>query len=171
MIDFVKFAEAKNASLITFCSIWIGSILTILRFNQALPLGYEFYLPIVLPLFMIATIIALSAFFPRLLHHFHKSGDGPKNLLFFGDIATFAPAAYAARLRERYLPPQDEAYARSYLDDLEIQIAVHGAIAARKFRRFNCAALVVMAAFAILAIPAVLEILGIIQGLSSEHAG
>lgn len=157
MIDFVKFAEAKNAALVTFCSFWVGSILTVLRFNQTLPLAYENYLTFALPILIVAALVSLAAFFPRLLHHFHKRGDGPRNLLFFGDVASFTAAAYGARLRERYYPPEGAAYTNSYLDDLEVQIAVQAAIAHRKFRFFNWAAGLVMLAFVFLAVPAIWE--------------
>ncbi|ASY56645.1 hypothetical protein SS05631_c17120 [Sinorhizobium sp. CCBAU 05631] len=34
MIDSVKFAERKNAALLTFCSVWIGAIINALKLRS-----------------------------------------------------------------------------------------------------------------------------------------
>ncbi|WP_332117594.1 Pycsar system effector family protein [Azorhizobium caulinodans] len=153
MIDFVKFAETKNAALLTFSSVWIGSIIAMLRSDQTLPLGYDLAFKVILCLLVVAAIISLYSLLPKWLHHFHKPGDCSKNLLYFGDIATFDYGTYAARLRERYYPPEGVSYTDSYFTDLITQIWVQSRIARRKFRLFNCAAAFVLAGFSIAAIP------------------
>lgn len=160
MIDFVKFAETKNAALLTFCSVWIGTIVTMLRTDRTLPLGYDRALTIVLPMLTAAAVIALTSFLPRRLRHFFKPKDrDDRNLLFFGDIAKLKIDAYAERVRERYLPPGDCVYSERYVDDLIVQIAVQSRIADAKFKTFNAAAVIVLAAFVVIAIPPAAQVL------------
>ncbi|MCP1835749.1 hypothetical protein ACVMIH_007645 [Bradyrhizobium sp. USDA 4503] len=40
-IDFVKFAEIKNAALLTFSSAWIIGTINLLTSQASLPLGYN----------------------------------------------------------------------------------------------------------------------------------
>lgn len=156
MIDFVKFAEAKNAALLTFCSVWIGSIITMLRTGGPLPMGYDTALPVALPMLMVSAVITLASFLPRDLRRFFKPADREdKNLLFFGDIAKLRIETYAERVRDRYQPSDCTAYTERYIDDLIVQIAVQSRIAAAKFKAFNIAGLIVLAAFALMALPSV----------------
>ena len=153
MIDFLKFAETKNAALLTFTSVWIGSIIGFLRAPTPLPLDYDKAFLIALPFLCIAALIALRSFLPRLLHHHHKDDDGAKNLLYFGDIAQMEPRLYGNRVRERYYPPEGASFTDRYLEDLTIQISIQAHIASRKFKAFNRAAWLVLSAFAILTVP------------------
>lgn len=165
MIDFVKYGETKNAALVTFCSIWIGSILTVLRFNQTLPLDYHVYLPFVLPILLAAMLISLWAFVPRFMENFYEPVGESKNLLYWGDIASMCSCAYAAKLREFYYPPEDASYTKAYFDDLEIQISIQAKTANRKFKIFNIAIYLVFAAFLVFLLPAVLNTIQIILSL------
>lgn len=155
MIDFVKFAEAKNAALLTFTSVWIGSIIGFLRAQTPLPLDYDQAFLVALPFLFIAALMSLKSFLPRFLHHHHKDDDGAKNLLFFGHIAQMEPRLYGNRIRERYYPPEDISFTDRYLEDLTIQVSIQAHIASRKFKAFNRAAWLVLSAFAILAVPIV----------------
>jgi len=60
MVDFSKFAEARNAALLTFCSVWMGAIITLLRSSDKLPLGYGYAFRIALLLLFIAAVISLN---------------------------------------------------------------------------------------------------------------
>jgi hypothetical protein len=169
MIDFVKFAEAKNAALLTFCSVWIGSMITLLRADKPLPLGYDTAFMIVLPILVMAALISLSSFLPKGLLPFHDPGDGTKNLLYFGDIATLAIGTYTDRVRERYYPPADASYTDSYLADLLTQISVQSKIAACKFRRFDWAAWLVLGSIFIMGVPPVVAGLKWLARYGVEH--
>lgn len=150
----MKFAEAKNAALLTFCSVWIGSIVAMLRTGQNLPLGFDTALTVVLPMLFVAAAIALGSFLPRRLRHFFKPSDrDDRNLLYFGDVAGLKTEAFAERLRERYHPPDGAAYSERYLDDLAVQIWVHSRIADAKFKAFNAAAIIALAAVVVVAAP------------------
>jgi hypothetical protein len=152
-LDFVKFAEAKNAALLAFSSAWILASVNLLAGQQKLPAGYANAFSLALPLFVIAGLVCIASFLPRMLDRFHKPADGAKNLLFFGHVSTFEIGTYKERLAERYLPPAGHYVTGGYLDDLSVQIAVNSRIAVRKFRLFNVAACCVLAAIACLLVP------------------
>ena len=156
VVDFLnRFAEAKNAALLTFSSAWILASTTLLT-GTALNDDWRIGFAVALPLFVAAALIAVVSFLPKThLPNFHKDPEQARALLYFGDAASFAPAAYRERIRERYYPPDGESATRNYLDDLSIQIAVNSQITARKLRFFNTGAYAVLLAFVALGVPAV----------------
>lgn len=155
VIDFLRFAEAKNAALLTFSSAWVlGSINQ--SNNTALSNDWRIAFSIALPIFSLSALVALVSFLPKtLLAAFHRDPEQSKALLYFGDAASFAPAAYLTRIRERYYPPENQSASRNYLDDLSIQIAVNSQLTVRKLQIFHGGALLVIGALLVLAAPAV----------------
>ena len=92
--------------------------------------------------------------FPRInLEKFHQDQDHAKSLLFFKDIATFESTEFAGAIRERYIPLDKREISKNYLDDLTIQVFANSKVATRKFRMFNIAASLVMAAIVLLTAP------------------
>jgi hypothetical protein len=152
-IDFVKFAEAKNAALLTFCSGWIVALVSLLTKDKGLPQEYQNFMLAALPLFSISALLCITSFLPVSLTRFYRDADGAKSLLYFKDIASFKAKEFRDRVRERYLPVGGDDISKHYLDDLAIQIAVNSAIATRKFSTFNIAALIVVAAMTVLSVP------------------
>lgn len=158
VVDFLKFAETKNAALLTFASASIVASVSNLN-NAALAEKWRIAFTLALPLFILAALIALYSFLPKtLLNRFHKDPDQSKALLYFGDAATFAPAAYKQRVWERYLPPENESATQNYLDDLAIQIAVNSQITKRKLTIFNTGAVVIFLAILIVGVPGILNL-------------
>ena len=154
-VDFLKFAETKNAALLTFSSAWILASVNILASGKQLPAGYDWALSVAVPLFVVAALIAIVAFAPRLrLSLFDKTPDRPKNLLYFGDVSTMSLAEFKEQARTRYMPAPERSATDDYLDDLMTQVAVNSQIADRKFRLFNWGSRVVLLALAVLALPA-----------------
>lgn len=155
-IDFVKFAEAKNAALLTFSSAWILSSVTLVFGNSPLQAGgLKTAFIIALPLFILSAVVSVISFFPRTaLSRFHKDPERQKALLYFGDAAEFSPASYRDRMHERYLPPDGCSATQNYLDDLAIQANVNSSIALRKFNFFKAGAFIVLIALLILSAPA-----------------
>ncbi|MBC2804801.1 Pycsar system effector family protein [Rhizobium ruizarguesonis] len=153
VVDFLKFAEAKNAALLTFASAWIIGSINLLNGSNKLSDDWRACFTIALPILSAAALLSLFSFLPRtLLGRFHKDPEQKKALLYFGDAATFSPAAYKDRVWDRYNPPDNESATRSYLDDLAVQIAVNSQITTRKLKIFNAAAFfIVVAMLAILA--------------------
>lgn len=155
VIDFLKFAEAKNAALLTFSSAWIIGSVNALTRVPGLPPDWQTAFTVALPLFAASALVAMASFLPKtLLSRFHRDPEQAKSLLYFGDIATFAPGAYKERVRDRYYPPEAESATRNYLDDLSIQIAVNSQITVRKLRFFYVGALIVIVAIIVLFVPA-----------------
>lgn len=159
VVDFIKFAETKNAALLTFSSAWILATLNILSSNKPLPTGYPLALAVAIPLFLTAALISITSFAPRIkLSLFDKSQGRAKNLLFFGDIADLGIAAFKEQANTRYFPGADQSTTDDYLHDLMAQVAVNSDIANRKFRLFNWGSRVVLLALLVLLAPTVLRV-------------
>lgn len=153
-IDFIKFAETKNAALLTFSSAWIIAGVNILASGKALPKGYDIALSVALPLFVAAALMSIKSFSPRLrLSLFHRNPDRRMNLMYFGDIASMGIVAFKEQVQQRYVPASGQSATDDYLDDLMIQVAVNSQIADRKMRLFNWGSRFVLVAVAGLLIP------------------
>ncbi|KTQ98260.1 hypothetical protein NS226_01590 [Aureimonas ureilytica] len=164
-IDLVKFAETKNAALLTFCSVWIGAIIGLLRAPDRLPMNYDKAFLWVLPILFFAALVSLMSFLPRFLHHHHETREGRKNLLFFGDVAALR-GEYVDRVRDRYYPAEGSSCTEDYLEDLSVQISVQSQIALRKFKAFDRAARLVIIAFVVLALP----VLHLLVSVAAQYA-
>jgi Family of unknown function (DUF5706) len=156
-IDFVKFAETKNAALLTFSSAWMLASVSLL-YGPARLISDSWILAftIALPLFIISGLISMLSFLPRLsLSEFHKDPERLKSLLYFGDAAEYTPEKFSNTIRERYFPSENQSATECFLNDVAIQICVNSSIAVRKFRLFRYGALATIFALAVLFIPAV----------------
>lgn len=156
MIDFVKFAETKNAALLTFCSVWMGAIITLLRVPEELPLGYAHALKAALPLLFIAALISLKSLLPRFLDQVHKREGDYRNLLYFGDIAKGGVREYPDMAADIYMPEEGKSASPTYLHDLGVQTAIQASIAHRKFRMFHWAGSLVLLAFECMTVPPII---------------
>lgn len=152
--DLMKFAEAKNAALLTFCSAWVFGSVNILSGGKGLLTHFPIALEVALPFFVLAGLVCLVSFLPRLdpRAFYKKRPPAGLNLLFFGHMAT-VPVAHAAEMLKRYLPEPGRSASDHYLEDLAAQIAINTQITARKYSLFNVSAYLVVAAFFILACP------------------
>lgn len=148
-IDFLKFAEAKNATLLALSSGWILATIGLECSGRALPGLFKSAVPATLILVLCTAIVTAASFFPKLkLPRFlggKKAGPHLKNLLFFGDIANMTVKAFAQEIRTRYYPNKD-GHSEEYLHDLTVQINVNSAIALRKMTLFKWGVGLVMAA-------------------------
>ncbi|KRP85786.1 hypothetical protein AOQ72_03815 [Bradyrhizobium yuanmingense] len=145
-IDFVKFAETKNAALLTFSSAWIIGSINLLTGQGTLPLGYNVAFCVALPLFATGGLVCILSFVPQVMARFHQPDGDAKSLLYWGHIAEIPVARYHERVTERYKPSENHSVTERYLDDLCVQISVNARIATRKFSMFNIAAGFVFAA-------------------------
>ena len=153
--DFLKFAETKNAALLTFASAWTFAAFSTLTGERA-PVGVvggAFRLALVL--FAMAAVVMVVSFLPKLnLYAFHRDPAQPKNLLYFGHIAEFDTAVFRLRVQERYLAQGEQPITDEYLDDLMVQISANSKITRRKFIMFNVGAGLVLLALFVLALAA-----------------
>jgi len=156
MIDFVKFAEAKNAALLTFSSVWIGAIINLLKSPDNLPFGYKYAFEVALPLLVLAAALCLKSLLPRFLNQVYKRDDDVVNLLYFGDIVRGGVKDYPEMAQKEYMPQEGETATATYLRDLGVQTAIQASIAHRKFRMFSWAGTVVLLAFACMLVPPIL---------------
>lgn len=153
MIDLVKFAETKNAALLTFCSVWMGGIITLLRAPEELPFGYKYAFMAALPFLVVAAVISLRSLLPRLLEHVYKREKEDISLLYFRDIARTGARDYPERAKAVYLSESEQSVSSTYLRHLSEQTAIQASIADRKFRLFHWAGSLVFLAFVCMALP------------------
>jgi Family of unknown function (DUF5706) len=141
VIDFLKYAEAKNGALLTFNSAWALALVGVLGSERLLPAVIRGSVSLALPFFVASGICAMASFWPRTnLPWFlggRRAGPHERNLLFFGDIATLTPNEAEREFRDRYYPTKGAERRQEYLRDLVIQINVNSQIAKRKLRLFQ----------------------------------
>ena len=139
-LDFLKFAEAKNAALLALASAWIGATLNFEYSGKALPIGFTICIPIALLCALCAGILAMVSLLPCLhLPSFlggKRAGPHPPNLLYFGDISTLPIKTLEQDMPARYLST-GQAYRDEYIHDLTVQLSVNSEITMRKMRLFN----------------------------------
>ena len=167
VIDFVKFAEAKNAALLGLSSAWILATIGLECGGRALPGLFRLAVPAALVLVLLAAILTAISFFPKLkLPWFlggKKAGPHPKNLLFFGDIASMTAKTFGQEIRSKYYPDKDE-HREEYLHDLTVQISVNSTITLRKMTIFKWGIGFVIAAGACLLAAALVMACSILLG-------
>lgn len=155
VIDFLKFAEAKNAALLTFASAWALASITLLN-SQHSPsgvVGDAFRIALVI--FAVASVVAVWSLLPKLrLPLFHRDPVQEKNFIYFGDIADLDALAYETRVLERYMPSGGDGVTDKYLHDLSVQISVNSKIAKRKYATFHLGVRLILVAMAVLALAA-----------------
>jgi hypothetical protein len=156
-IDFLKFAETKNAALLTFESAWLLALANLLTSDRIPYPAPRVAIAASLLLFALAALVALWSFLPKLrLDNFHRDPERQKSLLYFGDIAEFEATTYAKRFSERYGNDPTQVVSENYLHDLAVQVSVNSALTLRKFNIFNVGAALVMIALIILTVTAAL---------------
>jgi len=167
-IDFLKFAEAKNAALLALSSAWIMAIVSLLCNGKTIPDPLSKSILFVLVLALISGILSMISFMPRLnLPTFlggRRAGPHSKNLLYYGDIASVPIKNLSKELYTRYYPDSNE-YKEDYFNDIAVQISVNSEITLRKMILFRWGLTFIMLSGLILLIPFVyiaLKILGVL---------
>jgi hypothetical protein len=167
VIDFLKFAEAKDAGLLALSSAWVIASINLECGGHTLPGTFGFAVPLALVLALCAAILAAWSFSPRLhLPRFlggKRAGPHPKNFLYFGDIASVTAKTLEQDLHARYY--SDKAELRDeYLHDLTVQISVISSITLRKMRLFIWGMAFIIAAAITLLAPAAALAYHVIKG-------
>ncbi len=155
-LDFLKFAEAKNGALLALASAWVFAMVNFEGSDRSIPAGLIVSVSLALPLSLLAGILAMLSFLPRLrLPSFlggRRAGPHPKNLLYFGDVGSLPVKTLEHDLKDRYFPPPFS-HAEEYIHDLVVQISVNSQITLRKMRLFQIGMSLILAAGFILLIP------------------
>jgi hypothetical protein len=144
--DWLKFAEAKSATLIACNGALIfGMSRLISSFD---PKGiYLIYLIVMSALCILSISICFLSIIPSLSMPWEKkpSGIGDKdNLLYFSDIAKYTPLTYLKALKDK-LELKDSVFT-GYQKDLSSQVIVNSVIADRKYKAFQKAVWLTLAA-------------------------
>lgn len=161
MLDMVKFAEAKNAAAVSFCTAWVWAEFNVLTATRPPPLGYAYCLPWSLGLFFVAAVIALASFIPRTdlawgaPHHTREP-----NLVYFGDIRRATRDSYKRSFRAAYLHESGKSFEERLVDDLLDQARINACLAQRKFGFFNLAAYLILMGLGILTVPPIIWVIG-----------
>jgi hypothetical protein len=151
ILDLLKFAETKNAALLTFASAWTVGLVNVLR-NLPPPDRNHDSLFYAIVLFIGAAIVSISSLLPRAnLSRFYTPVARSQGLLFLGDISQFDTDEFVKRARARYLGTNEQSIRDEYLHDLAVQISVTSQIAHRKFRAFNVGVVLALIALLVLA--------------------
>lgn len=156
-LEFLKYAEAKNAALLTFASAWILAMIGFQARERPLPAAVGPTMWLAIALLLVAGAITLRSFFPSLnLRRFLAGEANPAhNLLYFSDIASLNQSAFKASLKERYYPTTGSTARQEYLDDLVAQIWVNSRIVRSKLRHFSVAIIFVALAGLTMAYPVI----------------
>jgi hypothetical protein len=157
-IDFVKFAEAKNAALLTICSAWILAGLNLVT-SRELPHGLNDTLWLSLPFFFLAALMALLSFLPRGLWRFDKGNDPARNLLFFMDIAATELGGLVKEIRARYEPMEDRSITDAYIADSCLQARINSQIASTKYGFFLAGVAFLLGGGVAIVVPATITII------------
>jgi hypothetical protein len=143
VIDWLKFAEAKNTGSVGLAATGLGVIVTYIVAGPALHLITAVGLGIGALALMLSLILTLASFLPSTNLEKHLVGDRERptsrdNLLYYGHLARYEPRALVEAIAEMYFEQEREAYAPSKLDiDLAAQIVTNARITVRKLLFFR----------------------------------
>jgi len=144
--DWLKFAEAKSATLIACNGALIFGISRLISSFDPKG-GYLLYLLLILVLCILSIAICFLSIIPSLSMPWEKKPSGisdKDNLLYFSDIAKYTPLAYLNALKDK-LELKGSAFT-GYQKDFSNQIIVNSVIADRKYRAFQKAIWLTLAA-------------------------
>ena len=157
-IDFVRFAEAKNAALLALASAWVVAIINLKCSGKTMPDRLAMGITLALLFSLCAGLLAMLSFMPRLhLPWFlggKRAGPHPHNLLYFGDISRLPIKTLEQDFPLRYFP-DSEGYKGAYFHDLLVQISVNSEIAMRKMVVFRWGIGLIVVAGLILLVPVI----------------
>ena len=155
-IDFLKFAEAKNAALLALISAWVVASINFICSDKIIPACLSVSVSLALVFALTAGLLAMLSFMPRLqLPTFlggKRAGPHPKNLLYYSDISSLPIKTFEQDIHANYFPDA-KGYKDSYLHDLIVQISVNSEITLRKMRLFRWAMGLVLLAGSIILPP------------------
>ncbi len=137
--NWLKFAEAKNATLIAGNGVIIFGIIKCLKDLESYPY-FIYYLCFVIILLSLSFIIALISFIanvklPRYL--FKEIDNNNKNLLFYGSIKNYNEESYLQALTDSLEITDTSIHKNEFCKMYAQQIIINSKITMRKFELFN----------------------------------
>jgi hypothetical protein len=143
VVDWLKFAEAKNTGSVGLSSTGLGVIVTFLVAGPPIPTLAGVGLGIGAVALMLSLLLTVASFLPSTDLEKHLVGDRERptsrdNLLYYGHLARYEPRALVEAIAEMYFEQESEAYAPSKLAiDLAAQIVTNARITVRKLAFFR----------------------------------
>lgn len=154
VIDWLKFAEAKNTAAVGLASTGLGVIVTFLVAGPTLPPLAGVGMGIGAFTMMVSLMLAVASFLPttNLEKHLASRPEPPgrvDNLLFYGHVARYEPQSLVQAMAEHYFRVGEEAVPSKYALDIAGQIVINARITVRKLAFFKYSLL--LFAFGVLA--------------------
>src|SRR5215213_1579561 len=143
VIDWLKFAEAKNTGSVGLSSTGLGVIVTFLVAGPPIPTMAGVGLAIGAFSLMISLLLTVASFLPSTDLEKHLVGDRQRptsrdNLLYYGHLARYEPRALVEAVAEMYFEQDCETYVPSKMAvDLAAQIVTNARITVRKLAFFR----------------------------------
>lgn len=143
VIDWLKFAEAKNTAAVGLSTTALGVIVTFLVAGPPVPDLAGIGLSVGAVLLMVSLMLAVASFLPStdLEKHLLGAREEPAasdNLLYYGHIARYEPRALARAIATHYYGHSgDDAEPSRYAVDLAGQIVTNARITVRKLDFFR----------------------------------
>lgn len=144
--DWLKFAEAKSATLIACNGALIFGISRLIS-SFDLKGIYLLYFILISALCILSIAICFLSIIPSLSMPWEKKPSGTSdedNLMYFSDIAKYTPLAYLNALKDK-LELNDSDFT-GYQRDISNQIIINSVIADKKYRAFQKAIWLTLAA-------------------------
>lgn len=146
VIEWLKFAETKNAALLTGNLVVIFGVSKIEVFSSAPVCSWVWYYYLSIVVFCgLSALCCMLSIIPQIKMPWFRSKDKSNaidNLVFFGTIADYSPESYAEKLQETLgtkFNPIEMSFAG--------QIVINAKIARRKYKSFKVAAWLTLSAF------------------------
>ena len=143
--DWVKFAEAKNAANVAFCSATIFALTRIITSKELINSYVTYYIGFVILCLILSLSISLFSFIPKLRVPWLHIGSqhDVDNLLYFGHACKYTATDYLEKLYDG----ENKGRKNNRLEFLYAnQIVVNSKVAYIKFKQFDLAIFFTMAA-------------------------
>jgi hypothetical protein len=143
VIDWLKFAEAKNTGAVGLSSTGLGVIVTFLVAGPSITTLAGVGLGVGALAMMFSLLLTVASFLPSTDLEKHLVGDRERpttrdNLLYYGHLARYEPRALVEAIAEMYFEQEGEAYTPSKLAlDLAAQIVTNARITVRKLTLYK----------------------------------
>lgn len=139
--DFLKFAETKNAALVTFSSAWIVATFNLMASERFTARACKIEFAFAVVFFALACVVCALSFLPQLGNaDANKDPEKKDSVLFFDKIAAMDVSIFCATLRADYTSTTTDLFSKRYLSDLMHQMHSNSRIARRKFWLFSVGA-------------------------------
>ena len=143
VIDWLKFAEAKNTGAVGLASTGLGVIVTFLVAGPPLPTVAGAGMAIGAVVLMVSLMLAVASFLPttNLEKFLLDERDQPSlsdNLLFYGHLARYEPRSLTLAIAQHYFDTPGSQYTPSKLAvDYAGQVVTNARITVRKLALFK----------------------------------